>query len=290
MSIWKNYHCAVSISDVLQALAASPGPARIIAGGTDLLLDLLQNRHPIVHTLVDVTSVPELNALEVRQEVLFIGAAVPLNKIVGSSLVNQHALALVEACDLIGGYQVRNTATLGGNVAHALPAGDGSIALLALDAQAEIASLGGTRQVPVEDLFLGPGHSALDERQDLILGFILPLKKSGQASVFRRVMRPQGVALPILNMAVWLERAGDRLVDLRLAVGPSGPRPLRLRAVESCLRGKAFTSQAVDFARQELLATAQFRTSPYRASADYRRSLASVLLDEVLNSAWTQVS
>ncbi|MEJ2302932.1 MAG: FAD binding domain-containing protein, partial [Anaerolineales bacterium] len=87
MPIWNNYHLAQSIDDALQALSAAPGPARLIAGGTDLLLDLQQRRHPAVDTLVDVTAIPELTGLEIRQEKLFIGAAVPLSRIVRSPLV-----------------------------------------------------------------------------------------------------------------------------------------------------------------------------------------------------------
>ena len=111
-----------------------------IAGGTDLLLDLKQGRHAPVHTLIDLTFVPEMTVLELRGDELYIGAAVPVNRVALDPLTGTHAQALVEACDLIAGPQVRNVATLGGNVAHALPAADGTIALTALDAQAEVAS------------------------------------------------------------------------------------------------------------------------------------------------------
>ena len=95
--------------------------------------------------------------MRTRGRSLFIGAAVPLSHIARHPLVAQHAEALREACELIGGPQVRNVATLGGNVAHALPAADGTIALLALDATAEIASLNGSRRLPVAELFEGQG-------------------------------------------------------------------------------------------------------------------------------------
>ena len=168
---WNTYHLAKDVRDALQALVAAPGEARLIAGGSDLLLDLQQGRHPPVDTLVDISVIPELNLLEIRQEELYIGAAVPLNRIVASGLVYQHARALFEAAGLIGGPQVRNTATLGGNVAHALPAGDGTIALLTLNAQAEVASLQGCRRKPIGELFLGPYVFGTDGRgaQNLIV-------------------------------------------------------------------------------------------------------------------------
>src|SRR5512139_314993 len=143
MSLWKNYLLPQSLTDALQALTGIPGTVRLIAGGTDLLLDLQQGRQSPVDTLVDVSCIPELTCLDLREGELFIGAGVPLDEIVASPLIWQHAFAICEACSLIGGPQVRNTATLGGNVAHALPAADGTISLLAMGAQALVADFNG---------------------------------------------------------------------------------------------------------------------------------------------------
>ncbi|MBN2550169.1 MAG: FAD binding domain-containing protein [Anaerolineales bacterium] len=286
MAIWQNYHLAQTVSDALQALADAPGEARLVAGGTDFLLDLQQGRHPPVHTLVDITQISEMNTLEMRQGQLYIGAARPLNQIVDSPLVYLHARALNESAGLIGGPQVRNTATLGGNVAHALPAGDGTISLLALDAQAEIASASGRRRVPVSELFLGPGRSALDPRRELLVGFYLPAVQPGQASAFRRVMRPQGVAIAILNMAVWLERWQDRIQRVRISIGPAGPVPLRLKETEAVLNNQKPDEHVLTQAVEALLSEAHFRTSPHRATAQYRQRIAATLLHETLTLAW----
>lgn len=290
MTIWKNYHLAQSIQDALDALTNAQGPARLISGGTDLLLDLQQGRHPPVDTLVDVTAVPEMSVLEIRGDEVFVGAAVPLNRIVRSPLVMAHAQALLEACDLIGGPQVRNTATLGGNVAHALPAADGTIALLAMGAQAEVASIDGCRRIPVIDLFLGPGRSALQPQGELLTGFYLPQRGPGQASAFRRIMRPQGVALPIINMAAWVQRKADRIEDVRLSAGPAGPTPQRLYAAEAALRGRVPDPENMEAAVQALLADARFRTSPQRATKEYRRQLACGLLQETLSAAFERAA
>jgi xanthine dehydrogenase FAD-binding subunit len=288
MVLWKEYYLAKNINDALQALANAAGPARLVAGGTDLLLDLQQEHIPSVHTLVDVTRCAELNCLEVRGERLFIGAALPLSQLEASPLVQEHARALWEACGLIAGPQVRNTATLGGNVAHALPAGDGSIALLALRAQAEIANLDGSRETSLEKLFLGPGRSTLLPGQELLVGFYLSLKSPGQASAFRRLMRPQGVALPILNMAAWLQREGDVLKDLSLAIGPAGNVPCRAREVEKKLIGKPLDEITLQEASHILLESVHFRTSPHRASSAYRQHLATWLLRDTLKAAWAR--
>jgi CO/xanthine dehydrogenase FAD-binding subunit len=288
MTLWKHYHLANTVEDALEALCNAPGPVRLVSGGTDLLLDLEQGRHAPVETLVDVTQIPRLCDLEYRREQLFIGAAVPLNHIVASPIVEEHAQALIEACALIGGPQVRNTATLGGNVGHALPAADGTIALLALNAQVEIASPSGQRLQPIEELFIGPGKSTLEANRDIILGFYLPLREASQASAFTRVMRPQGVALPIINMAAWIYREGEVIGDVRLSVGPSGPTPRRGRSAEQALIGRAPGESALEAALDALLGESRFRTSPQRASADYRRHLVESLLRESVLTAWAR--
>jgi carbon-monoxide dehydrogenase medium subunit len=290
MSSWNHYLLPHTLAEALRALAAEGGQARPIAGGTDLLLDIGQGRQPPIDTLVDVSDVAEMNLLELRGESLFIGAAVPLSRLVVSPLLHSHARALIEACGLIGGPQVRNVATLGGNVAHALPAADGTIALLALDAQAEIASLAASRLAPLSTLFAGAGQSTLQVGKEIIVGFHLPLSKPGQESAFQRVMRPQGVALPILNLAAWIHRAADRILDVRLAIGPGGPTPLRLSGAEQILRGQVFRPEIIAAAVRAMQNQARFRSSPGRATVDYRRSLAETLTQEVLQIAWERAA
>jgi carbon-monoxide dehydrogenase medium subunit len=213
-----------------------------------------------------------------------------LNQLVASPLVARHALALREAAALIGGPQVRNTATLGGNVAHGLPAADGTIALLALDAQAEIANRQGCRRLALKELFLGPGRTVLDSEGDVLVGFYLPLLLPGQASAFRRVMRPQGVAIAILNVAVWVARTGTTIKDVRIAIGPGGSTPTRAYHAEEALRGKTLSSSVMSQAMDALLTEARFRTSPHRATTDYRRHLAGVLLKETFQVAWDRAA
>jgi len=286
MNLWQEYLLPKTLEEAMQALASAPGPLAPIAGGTDLLLDLELGRHSPVQTLVDITEVKELLALEIRENRLFVGAGVPVNRLVRDPLTGAHAQALVEACNLIGGPQVRNVATLGGNVAHALPAADGTIALLALEAQAEIAGISGTRRIPFKELFLGPGKSVLKHGEELLVGFYLPLIEEGQASCFKRIMRPQGVALPIINLAIWLERMDDKVSQIRVAVGPGGPTPWRATDAEQALSGKPISNETFDSALEALLAHVGFRTSPRRASADYRRHLVATLFKDTLTAAW----
>ena len=287
MNLWQQYIRPNSVSAAIQALASPPGPAIPIAGGTDLLLDLQQGHHPPIHTLVDLTTVPEMNLLELRGDELFIGAAMPLNRIARHPLTISHAQALVEACDLVGGPQVRNVATLGGNVAHALPAADGTIALLALDAEAEIAGRSGSRRVYFGDLFLGPGKSALKHGEELLVGFYLSTAMSGQtASAFKRIMRPQGVALPIINLAIWLGREKNTIENIRIAVGPGSATPFRATAAEETLCGRCLSAKTFETALEALLGQVNFRSSARRASADYRRHLVTGLFKDTLEAVW----
>jgi xanthine dehydrogenase FAD-binding subunit len=288
MNLWSEYVLSQSVDEALQALTTAAGPARLVAGGTDLLIDMQQGRAAPVHTLVDVSRIPELLALEVRGSDLFIGAGVPVSRVAESPVVRTHALALAEACALIGGPQVRNCATLGGNVAHALPAADGTIALLALDARAEIAGLAGRRSQPILEIFTGLGKTALTGAAELLVGFSIPLRRSGQASAFSRVMRPQGVALPVLNLAIGLERAGACIRAARIAVGPAGATPQRAWALEQALAGQPFSQETLQQAQALVQTNLQFRSSPARATAAYRYHLCQVLLAEVLQRAWQE--
>lgn len=290
MNLWQEYKRPTSVAEAVQDLASAAGPALPIAGGTDLMLDLRQGNHPPVHTLIDLTFVPEMSALELRGDELYVGAAVPVNQVALDPLVGTHAQALTEAANLIAGPQVRNTATLGGNVAHALPAADGTIALTALDAVAEIAGVAGRRRMPFTSLFLGPGKSAIDKTREIIVGFYLPTARPHQASCFKRIMRPQGVALPILNCAVWLEREGDLVKDIHIAIGPGGSTPFRATEAESFLRGQPFNDETFARVLDCLLGQAKFRTSARRASADYRRHIVGGLLKDVLDAAWERAA
>jgi len=290
MNLWQEYKKPTALAQALQALAESAPPVMLIAGGTDLMLDLKQGRQPPVHTLIDLTFIPEMKALEMRGDVLFIGAALSVNQVANHPLVIQRAQALSEAGNLIAGPQVRNAATLGGNVAHALPAADGTIALTALDARAEIAGKDGARVLPFTQLFLGPGKSAIHKNEEIIVGFHIPLMKDPAASCFKRIMRPQGVALPILNCAVFLTRQENHVGEIHIAIGPGGATPFRAAAAESTLRGKPLTEQNFNQAAQALLSEAQFRNSARRASAEYRKHLVTGLFKDVLYTAWSRAA
>ena len=293
MALWNQYHLPTSVDEALSLLARYGGEARVVAGGTDLLLELQQGRRPPVDALVDVTRVGEMTRIEEADGFIYLGAAVTHTAIVASSLLAQKATCLVESCGVIGGPQVRNVATLGGNVAHGLPAGDGSLSLVALDAEAEIASqidnskskIQNRQWRPVLSLFKGPGESAVDQTRELIVRFRFQSTGAGEATAFKRIMRPQGVALPILAMAAWLRMSGDVVEDVRIALGPAGPRPMRAINAEAYLAGMRLSEDAIARVTDLILDEAKLRTSKHRATVEYRRELIDVLTRRALTLA-----
>jgi CO/xanthine dehydrogenase FAD-binding subunit len=285
MKLWKNYHTPATIDEALALLERYAGEARIVAGGTDLLIDMRAEDDPQPHeALIDITTIPELRTIEENGGKVVLGAGVTHTQIVKSPLLAAGATCLVESCGVVGGPQVRNVATLGGNVVHALPAGDGTTSLVVLDAEAEIVHQGERRWLPVLETFLGPGQSLIDSRRDVLLRFRFALCGNREATAFKRIMRPQGVALPILGCAVWvrLDEARTGYEEARVCIAPVGPIPRRIAEVEDVLRGQPADddtlARAVEVAQQSL----QPRTSKYRATAQYRHEMIAVLLRRTL--------
>ncbi|MBM4424951.1 MAG: hypothetical protein FJ030_16470 [Chloroflexi bacterium] len=293
MSLWQHYHLPRSVDEALSILSGYNGKAQVVGGGTDLLLELQQGRRPPVAALVDVTRIPEMNRLEERDGRVYLGAAITHTAIVAEPMLTRHATCLVESCGVIGGPQVRNVATIGGNVAHALPAGDGTISLVALEAEAEIASRtpNSNDQTPKRDwrpmlsLYSGPGKSAVDHHRELIVQFRFPTASAGEASAFKRIMRPQGVALPILNLAVWMKLSDGIVDEIRIALGPAGSTPLRATKAETYLTGIPLVDGVIPQAADLVLREAKLRTSPHRATAEYRAELIPVLFERAVKLA-----
>jgi len=285
MQIFQDYVSPGSLEEAVRALAEAQGTTSVISGGTDLLLDIRQGRHKPVDLMVDVSEVPEMNQVKEEDGWIYLGASVTHKRIITDPLLKEQAQCLVEGCGLIGGPQVRNVATIGGNVAHALPAGDGTVGLLALDTEVQLASLEGSRWAPLLEIFAGPGRVTFDRSQELVAGFRFRSQGEGEASSFHRVMRPQGVAIAILNAAAWVKVQEGEFKDVRISVGPAGPKPFRGFQTETFLQGKDleedFFTEAVSILAEEV----SLRTSAHRATKAYRHQLLPVLLQQVLETA-----
>ncbi len=288
MKLWNHYHTPHTTDEAIHLLNEYAGQARIVAGGTDLLVDA---RAEIVHqpheALIDITHIPELLSIREDGDTIFIGAGVTHSSIVKSLAIAAGATCLVESCGVVGGPQVRNVATLGGNVAHALPAGDGTTSLVALDAEVEIFYKGQRQWLPVCDIFLGPGRSLLETGRDLLLGFRFKRTGKGEATAFKRIMRPQGVALPIMGCAVRvkLNASSTTYEAARISIAPIGPKPSRANEIEAELIGKSANSDTIETIAAFAQTVLHPRTSKYRATEDYRSEMISVLLRRTLTLA-----
>ncbi len=295
MALWEHYHLPQSVEEAIELLNRYEGQARVVGGGTDLILEMQQGRHPPVEALVDPGRIPGLDQISEEAPYLVIGAAVTHTQIVADPRIARGGTCLVESCGAIGGPQVRNVATLAGNIAHALPAADGTISLLALGGEVEVASskqdgTGGQttrRWVRLEEMFLGPGQSAIDSARELIARLRFIPTGPDEGSAFKRVMRPQGVALPMINMAVRLrlDATRERVLDARITIGPAGPTPFLASQTMDFLSGQLATPETFDQAAMVALSEVQLRTSRHRATDEYRAEMVRVLLPRTLAKA-----
>lgn len=286
MQHWQTYHTPLTVAEALEVLKAHAGAARIIAGGTDLMIDLQygSGEHR-VSALVDVTRIPEMTAIHIAEGHCQLGAAVTHTQIVKSLALEAGATCLVESCGVVGGPQVRNVGTLGGNVAHALPAADGTTSLVVLDAKAEVAWADGRREwLPIASLFQGPGISAVDPSRDVLVSFRFALAGPNEGTAFKRIMRPQGVALPVLGCAVWVRVSPDGAAydDVRVCISPVAPVPVRAAEVEEALRGQPIGEDSLNAAVAAAYKTLRPRTSRYRATGEYRQHMIETLLRRAL--------
>jgi carbon-monoxide dehydrogenase medium subunit len=283
---FNQYHTPASVQEAIELLERHDGRAQVIGGGTDLLLEIQQGMKPAVEAMVDPSRIDGLNEISQDQEHIVIGCAVTHSRIIGDKRIIRHGTCLVEACGVIGGPQVRNVGTLAGNVAHALPAGDGTIGLLVLGGEIETGNRDGSRWMPLQDAFLGAGLSAIDHHRTLLTR--LRFKPTGklEGSAFFRVMRPQGVALPMISMAACLKLGENMLVEsARITVAPSGPVPRLAEAAMEALAGRPATREQFNLAGEAALGGMTLRSSKYRASREYREEMVRTHLPRVLELA-----
>lgn len=275
-----------SVEEAVEMLARAAGQARIVAGATDVL-PLIRAAKIRPRCLVDVTRIPGLDRIEVTEKFVEVGAAVTFAGLKDSPVINRRAPALAEAAGAVGCLAIQNSATWAGNIVQAMPAADGAIIALALQAEALVVGGEGAAWVPVETLFLGPGRSAVDPTRQLISRIRFPRPAGPWGSAWNRLGQRPSLVLPILNCAVCLELdpAGQRIEQAVLALGPVAPRPFRARRAELFLQGQPpgrdSFSRAAELARQE----ASPRDSLFRASRAYRLSIIPAMIETALATA-----
>jgi len=282
--MWDAYLVASSVEEALGQLAQLGDSGRFIAGGTDLVLQAERGQCS-ARAVVDVTRIHGLGEIREENGYVVIGAAATHAQITASPLIRTSAPLLAQACASIGGPQIRNVGTLAGNVVNALPAADGAVALFALDAQVQIATLSGRAWVPIAELYQGVGECTLDPCAEMVTAIRFHSLGASAGCAFQRLARRRALALPIVNAAVVVRLHEATVSDARIAVGPVAPTPFRAAAAELALIGSVPTAALVTQAAKLAARDAQPRSSLLRGTATYRTAMVEVLVRRALTTA-----
>lgn len=282
---WTNYYAPDNLADALQILQRYDGRARVVGGGTDLLVESRRGLRRPFAAIVDATRIGGLDRIEEDGDFIVIGCGVTHTTIVSDARIVRYGTCLSESCGVIGGPQVRNTGTLAGNVAHALPAGDGTIGLLALGGEIEIAGTDGSRWMAAKDSFAGPGRSKIDRQREILTRLRFRKTSENEGSAFHRVMRPQGLCLPIVSMAARLQADGATITAAGISMGPVGPVPWFAEPVARVLVGHPARPSRFEKAAEVALSHVSLRASKYRATREYREAMIRTWLPVILATA-----
>jgi CO/xanthine dehydrogenase FAD-binding subunit len=271
-----------SIQQALEWLNTHRSQARVLAGGTDLYLRLRKGVF-LPDYVIDLKRVPRLDYITPnRGGGVQIGPTTLQDDVARSSLIQQLYPALAEAAGWVGAIQTRNRATVVGNLCNASPAADTAPALLSYEAQVKIASAQGERTIPLEEFFVGPGKTALQENE-LVAEIILPAPQPHTgAAFFRRTRTAMDIA--VVCSAAMLQLSNGTCQNARIALGAVGPTPLRATRAEAALRGQTLTDQVVEEASR--IASEEARPiDDVRSTAEYRREMVRVLTRRSLRQA-----
>jgi CO/xanthine dehydrogenase FAD-binding subunit len=278
------YLAPKNLIEALEMMADRP-EAIPLAGGTDLLVQVKEGRRP-VETLLSLKRVPEVHRYT-HNGTLTFGAAVTVGQIAAHPHVQRDYTALAVGAGLIGSAQIRNVATVGGNLCNAAPSADTAPPLLVLGARAVIASIQGERTVPLEAFFLGPGRTVL-QPGELLKEIVVPQPPERTGSFYMRHIPRARMGLAVVGVAAAVTLGADgAIAEARLALGAVAPVPMRATRAEALLPGYPLADELL----QEVGVTAAQEAQPLddlRASAEYRRHLVDVLTQRAVRGAWTR--
>lgn len=283
------YLMPASLEEALAMLADRQGKAWVIAGGTDVVPEL-RRRGKQAETLVDISRLPDMDGISQEGDDIVLGGLVTHARAADSALIQEKAGALAAGCKAVGSPQIRNVATLAGNLVSGQPAADASIPLLALGAQVTIASATGERQVPLSEFFVDVGKTVLDPRREILTKIRFPGLGPGQGSSYQRLSKRKALTLPMLVCAVVVAAdAAKGVIDsAAIALGPVAPVPFRESQTEAFLAGAKISRDTLAQAAETALAQCNPRDSLLRGSCDYRQEMVKVLVRRGLASALAQ--
>ena len=280
-----DYLSPSSIEEAVKTLASKGDQARIMAGGTDMLVQMRAGRRtaPLV---VDIKEIPDLNVVSYdATNGLTLGAAVPCYKIYQDETLSAAYPGLMDAAFLIGGIQIQGRATIGGNICNAAPSGDSIPVVIALGGVCNIAGPNGTRQLPVEEMCTAPGRNALADGEILVsVSIPAPQAKSG-ASYLRIIPRNEmDIAVVGVGSSVQLDASGQNFVSARISLASVAPTPVFAKEAGDSLAGKPVNEETIQ-AASELAQAAAKPISDMRGTIRQRTHLVGVLTRRTLNIA-----
>lgn len=244
------------------------GETTILAGGTDVMVDM-RSGALTPRRLLDVSRLSELKRIDIVDGNLIVGAGVTLSEIRSSDLIRTHAPTLRKCAETFASEQIRNVATIGGNVAHCSPCGDTLPPLLIHEARAVMIGAKGEREIPVSEIASGPYTCALP-RDEIIVRFILKPAGSVNYFDFQKIGRRRALAIARISMAAMARSDGDgRIEFLRIALGSCTPVPRRMAEVETFLTGKR-PDEGMLLAAAKQVSDRMIETTGRRASAVYK--------------------
>jgi xanthine dehydrogenase FAD-binding subunit len=280
-----DYIAAGSVQEVVDLLASNDGRACILCGGTDLLVQLRENRRR-AELLIDVKKIPELSSIRYDHQIgLWLGAAASCYAICHDPFVVENYPGLVDAIRLIGGVQIQTRASLGGNLCNASPAADSIPALIVHAAACLIAGSDGTRQLPVEQFCTAPGKNAL-QLGEFLLAITVPIPEKNFGACYLRFIprNEMDIAVVGAGASVTLDKAKQKILSARIALGAVAPTPLFVEEAGTFLVGKETTEENLHEAGRIAQAAAR-PISDLRGTEAYRKHLCGVLTRRALEKA-----
>jgi CO/xanthine dehydrogenase FAD-binding subunit len=275
------YIRAQTVPEAVALLSRYGERARPIAGGTDLLVQMKMERLA-PEFLIDIRRIPELHGIS-QHEGLRIGATTSLREVQASPVIQETYTALAEAARQVGHVQVRTMGTIGGNISNASPAADSVPPLLVFDAKVKLTNPTGSRVLPLDTFFVGPGETVLS-RGELLVEIQLPPLPRNTGSAFLKIGRTR-VDLAKVSVAVALEREGEDIRACHIALGAVAEKPLRAREAEAILAGERYSEALIQEASQQV--TKEIRPiTDVRSTAGYRTGAAKTLVADGLRLAW----
>jgi CO/xanthine dehydrogenase FAD-binding subunit len=277
-----DYQIPTTIEEAIELLEKIGREAKIIAGGTDLMISL-RNKDQTTQFIIDITRIEELRKIEENHGILSIGAAVTHSEISSSPLVRKYGKVLSDAASEIGSPQIRNVGTIGGNIVNASPAADTLPPLMVLNATGRVASKDGMKDVPLVHLFQGPYQTNL-KPHELLAQITFPKLPPVMKTSFLRLARRDAMAIARMSIAVVLKIEKRRFEDIRIAVGSITPTPERMSEAEAFLKGKSADEVALQKASLKI-SEAMIHQSGIRPSTFYKKPVVEALFIRAIKKA-----